>query len=220
MGIPFTTAEFFDTFRRYNEAVWPAQWGLYALALVAIALTLRGDPRASRIVAGTLATLWAWTGVVYHLSFFRLVNPAATLFGVLFVAQAGLFLWNGVRRRELAFRARGDLRGVLGASMLAYALVIYPLIGYALGHRYPASPTFGLPCPTTILTFGLLLWTARPVPRLVLVVPALWTLIATQGAFAFRVWEDLALFVSAATAVALLWPRGRPVAVTPSARAA
>jgi len=28
---------------------------------------------------------------------------------------------------------------------------IYPAVGFPLGHRYPSWPTFGVPCPTTIL---------------------------------------------------------------------
>jgi hypothetical protein len=216
MSLPFTTSEFFEVFRRYNETVWPVQWALYALALVGVALALRGGSMGSRVVAGILALLWSWMGVAYHLAFFRPINPAATLFGVLFVAQAGVFLWTGVRRRELRFRVRRDVAGVLGASMVAYALVVYPLIGYWLGHRYPAAPTFGVPCPTTILTFGLVLWTSPPVPRRVLVVPVLWALIATTAAFEFGVWEDLGLIVFAMAAVTILWSRGRHAATTPA----
>ena len=58
MRLPFTAAEFFDTIRRYNEAVWPAQWGLYAVALAIIALSFRGGPRASRMVHGSLGLVW------------------------------------------------------------------------------------------------------------------------------------------------------------------
>lgn len=32
MTPPFTPAQFFDTFRRCNEAAWPARWSLLALA--------------------------------------------------------------------------------------------------------------------------------------------------------------------------------------------
>ncbi|HWN12125.1 MAG TPA: DUF6064 family protein [Pyrinomonadaceae bacterium] len=32
------------------------------------------------------------------------------------------------------------------------------------GHRYLAAPTLGLPCPSTIFTFGILLWTDRHIP--------------------------------------------------------
>ena len=41
MPLLFTRDEFFDVFRRYDEAVWPAQWLLAALALVAVVFAVR-----------------------------------------------------------------------------------------------------------------------------------------------------------------------------------
>ena len=85
---PFTAGQFFEVMRRYNEAVWPMQWGFYLLALLAIVVAWRGTtPHAGRIVSGVLAFLWLWIDVVYHLTFFRTINPGAILFGVLFIAQ-------------------------------------------------------------------------------------------------------------------------------------
>jgi hypothetical protein len=209
MHVPFTTEQFFEVFRRYNEAVWPAQFGLYALALIAVALAARGSPRTDRIVAGILALLWLWMGVVYHLMFFRAINPAAVLFGALFVAQAGLFAWNGVFQTRLAFRPQRDWTGLIGGLFLLYGLVAYPVLGYLLGHRYPSSPTFGLPCPTTIFTFGLLFWAARPIPRAILIIPILWSALGVQAAIQLGVREDLGLFVAGAAALVLLFQRDR-----------
>jgi hypothetical protein len=48
-------------------------------------------------------------------------------------------------------------------------MVVYPLLGIRFGHSYPRAPLFGVaPCPTTIFTFGLLLWATRSVPGLFL----------------------------------------------------
>jgi hypothetical protein len=33
MTLPFTPARFFDTFRRRNDAAWPARWSLLARAV-------------------------------------------------------------------------------------------------------------------------------------------------------------------------------------------
>jgi len=90
--MPFTEEQFFEVFQRYNNSVWPAQLGLYAVAIAAVALARRGASSDSRYVAGLLGLLWAWTAVVYHAIFFRQINPAATLF-------AGLFLF----RRRCSF---------------------------------------------------------------------------------------------------------------------
>ena len=99
----------------------------------------------------------------------------------------------------------------LGCALVLYALIGYPLVAALLGQRFPAEPTFGLPRPTTILTFALLVWCMRPVPWSLLVIPIGWTLVATSGALSFGVGEDYALPLAAVLAIAVLaWPRAPP----------
>ena len=50
MQIPFTAEQFYGVFRDYNDAVWPAQVFLVALALAATLLAL-GPQRASFVGA-------------------------------------------------------------------------------------------------------------------------------------------------------------------------
>jgi len=69
----------------------------------------------------------------------------------------------------------------------------YPVASHLLGHRYPEMPTFGLPCPTTIFTLGMLLLCVSPVPRLLLAIPLLWVGVGTVGAFTFAMYEDFTL---------------------------
>jgi hypothetical protein len=197
MRVPFTVGQFLEVFRRYNDAVWPAQWALYALGIAAVVLVFRSMPLSGRVISGILATLWLWMGVVYHLTFFRAINSAAVLFGIAFIAQAVLFAWLGVWRGRLSFRARLDLAAIVGGLLVLYALVVYLLLGYALGHRYPAAPTFGLPCPTAIFTFGLLLLAEAPVPRSVFLVPVLWAAAGTSAAVQLGMREDFGLLVAA-----------------------
>jgi hypothetical protein len=198
--MPFTQTQFFDVFREYNLAVWPAQLVLYALALIAIPLAARA--RSSRFVNVVLAAFWAWMAIAYHLSFFAPINRAAVGFAILFVIEALIFLWQGVIRGRIRFRAQRDLRTATGLALIVYALLLYPALGYLLGRRYPAMPTFGLPCPTTIFTFGLLLWTVLPFPRYVLVIPALWALLGTAAAISLSVAEDYGLLIAAILSLA------------------
>jgi hypothetical protein len=214
--MPFTIDDFLDVFRRYNEAVWPAQWILVILALVAV-WSAFGARRLTSAPAVILAVLWLWVGVVYHLAFFRVINPAAVAFGALFIVQAGVFAWLALRKPAIRFTARRDAAGMLGGLMVVFALIIYPSLGWLAGHRYPAAPTFGLPCPTTVFTFGLLLWALPALPRRVLIIPVLWSVVATAAAFQLGMVEDISLPIAAmaASAVALRRadraPRLRPV---------
>ena len=88
--------------------------------------------------------------------------------------------------------------------MILYALIVYPFLGYFLGHRYPYSPTFGLPCPTTIFTFGILLTANRKVPVLVLIIPVIWSVIGFFAAISFGILEDTGLLVSGILAAILI----------------
>ncbi len=46
MRLPFTLGQFFDVFQQYNEAIWPGQIILTALAIPCVALVVW--PRRSR----------------------------------------------------------------------------------------------------------------------------------------------------------------------------
>ena len=189
---PFSVAEFFGVFTAYNTAVWPAQAVLLVTALASLHAAVQRPRRAGVIVGMLLAGLWIWMGAVYHIGFFTAINPAAYAFGVLFVAQGALFAWAALGGR-LSFSPRRDASGVLGTAFIGYALILYPVLGVLGGHAYPAAPTFGAPCPTTIFTFGLLLWADRPLPLRLLVVPFAWVLVGGSAFWIFGVVEDAVL---------------------------
>ena len=202
--MPFDSAQFLEVFARYNAAVFPAQVVLLIAALVAIRLAARGDRTSSKISAAILSLLWLWMGVVYHWLFFSQINGAAVVFGGFFVLQSFFFIYAGVIGNEISFHRPSGTTSMIGTSLLIYALIVYPLIGMAVGHSYPYSPTFGLPCPTTIFTFGLLLRSTRKVPLYVLAIPLVWSLLGVSAAYSFGIWEDLGLLVAGGVATWLL----------------
>lgn len=219
--VPFSADQFFGVFTAYNEAVWPAQLLLTGAAVAVVALAAWRGERAGRWAGGFLSLLWLWTGVVYHLLHFTAVNPAAHAFGALFVVQGLLFFWWGAARGRLELAWKLDAYGIVGGIILLYALVAYPLLGFAAGHSYMASPTFGAPCPAVIYTFGLLVL-ARRVPWWLLVIPAAWAVVGSSAVFAFGVVQDAGLLVSAIAATAMLLHRRKDAdpRTAPAARVA
>lgn len=201
MRIPFTIEQFLDAFRRYNEAVWPAQWLLGALAVAAVVLVVRGPVSRDRWISAILGALWLWAGIAYHLMFFARVNPAAISFGAAFIVESGLLAWAAWRPAGLVFRPRTAFTRVAGGLLIAYALAGYPILAAALGHRYPATPTFGVPCPLTIFTLGMLVWAGDTVPRRLLVVPIAWSIVGLSGATLLAMPEDFGLGAAALIAV-------------------
>jgi hypothetical protein len=211
MKLPFSVEQFLSIFQTYNNAIWPMQILLNLLALIAIVLAFRKTSVSSKIISAILGFLWLWTGVVYHLVYFSSINKAAYIFGALCVAQGLIFFITGVYRSSLSFRFQPNVQGIIGALFILYALIVYPVLGYLLGHVYPASPTFGAPCPTTIFTFGLLLWTDKLFPRYILVIPLLWSIVGFSAALSLTIREDVGLLIAGllGTLLILLRKRGQ-----------
>lgn len=137
--------------------------------------------------------------------FFAAINPAAYLFAALFVGQGLAFLAYGAFRNRLDLAFRSNWRGVLGLIVIAYAAVIYEVLGFFAGHGWPRAPLFGVaPCPTTVFTFGVLMLTTQPIPFWLLVIPLAWAAIGSTAAMLLGVPEDLGMLVAAVVAAALL----------------
>ena len=202
--MPFTTEQFFQVFRDYNLTVFPLQVIFNLLAVIVIFLVIKKNKFSDRIISGVLGFFWLWIGIVYHLIFFTAINKAAYIFGVMFIIQGILFLYSGTVRDKFSFKYKSDVYGVTGVIFILYALIIYPIIGYLAGHTYPDNPTFGLPCPTTIFTFGVLLLTERKIPVYLLIIPLLWSVIGFFAALNFSVYEDTGLLIAGVTGFVMM----------------
>jgi hypothetical protein len=212
MMLPFTYDQFLDVFASYNHALWPPAAVLWLASATVFVQLLRGRTVNGVTISGFLAVHWAWAGVAYHLVYFRSINPAAVGFAALFVAQAMVFLWRGVARRALNFRVGSSAWTWIGMALIVYAL-IYPAVGLVSGLRYPRLPTFGVPCPTGILTAGLLLLAPSREARWVAPIALAWAAIGGSAAFVLSIRADLVLV---AAGLLLLVHVARPTA---SARA-
>jgi hypothetical protein len=141
-----------------------------------------------------MAVLWLWGGLVYHAGYFTRINPVAWGFSSLFVVQGLLLFWYGVGL--LQFGTAQGPSWWLGIGLAAYAL-LYPMLGVLTGHGYPASPTFGVPCPTSLLTAGLFITSSAPPPVPLLVVPIAWAMVGGSAAVVLSVPTDYLLLASA-----------------------
>ena len=195
MPLPFTREQFLDVFADYNDALWPLAVALWLLTAAAFMSLRRGAADDRRAIGFLLALHWLWAGVAYHAAFFSTINPAAWLFAGFFLVEAGLLAWHGVVRADLRFSAGSSLRHISSRVLIVYALM-YPVLVWLDGLRYPWMPTFGVPCPTTILTIGFLLAADPPVPVGLLVIPLLWTVIAGSASFALGIHADLMLLAA------------------------
>lgn len=202
MNLPFTVEQFLQVFASYNTAVWPLQVVLNLFALIVIYLAMKRSSLTDKVVPFVLSFLWIWMGGVYHVTFFAPINPAAYGFGSLFIVQGIVFLWLAINSKA-NYRATWGWKQSIGSALIVYGLIVYPLLGYNLGHVFPSSPTFGAPCPTTIFTFGVFLWAER-LPKYVLIIPAIWSVIGFSAALTLGIQEDIGLLVAGVVGTTLV----------------
>jgi len=211
MKIPFTVDEFLEVFKLYNQAVYPMQIIAYILGIIMVVLAVRDKKYSSKLISAGMTFLWLWNGLMYHILSFSSINKPAYLFGVLFIVQGLLFFVLGVLKDSIHFQFKMNLSGVVGSLFIVYAMVIYPVLGYLFGHGYPQSPMFGIaPCPTTIFTFGMLLWTLK-MPKRILWIPLIWSLIGFSAALSLGIKEDVGLLIAGVAGAIIILRQKRPV---------
>ncbi len=191
----------------YNSLIWPAPILAYAVgAAIAVFVFLR-FPRRNLVISILLALLWIGGAVTFALMVRTDATAVPLVFIAAFSAEAVLIVRAAFRGR-LHFGFSGSPRSMIGLFLVGYALVLYPLIGWALGRPFPNGPAFGIaPCPITIFTFGLLLLTDAHLPKHLVTIPALWSLFGITAALTLGVGEDLVLIVAAPAAILLLASR-------------
>ena len=204
--LPFSREQFVGVFADYNSLLGPLHSAAPLLGLVLVVLLAYPSAGRERLIGIGLAALWIWTGIVYHGLYFARINPAAWLFAALFVLQGGLLLHAAIAREELRFKAGHGAARVAGWALIAYAVVLYPIVGLLSGQPFAELPAFGLtPCPLTLTTLGCLLLTGPSTPRMLWPIPLVWSLVGGSAAIVLAMPQDWPLLAAGVGAAALLW---------------
>jgi hypothetical protein len=204
MKIPFTTEQFFAVMEKYNLTLFPAQIVILLLGIMSVLLVFTRVPSRHKWAGVFLGLLWIWMGIAYHLAFFTSINKAAYVFGTLFILQGILFQTATFSKAGLPFEFQKNDRGLTGVFLIFFGLVIYPLLSYLIAGTAKTTIILGLPCPSTIFTFGFLLLASGRIPRYLLIIPLIWALIGTSAAVKFGVYPDYMLIFSAGASLFLI----------------
>ncbi len=209
MSVPFTFDEFLEMLDRFNTSWWPVHLIMYALTAAAIYFAVRRTSFSGKVVAGILVFFWIWVGAVFNLLYFSKLYPMAYLFVVLFLIEGIVLAWAGLLCKRLTFRVRADIFGFVGGILILYALAGYPLIAHFSGREYTQLLLAGMmPCPTAIFTLGVLLWSEKPIPKIVPIIPVIYALTGFVP-FMLGVVEDIGLIVAGIVTALLLVYRER-----------
>jgi len=157
-----------------------------------------------RIIAGLLAVCWLWIALAFHYQRYAQINWAATWFAVAFGCEALLLVVVGVLANRLAFQtARGGVAW-LATSIIAVAVVGYPLLAALTGRPWTAAEMFGVAAdPTAIASVAVLALVRGRIRWLLLVIPVLWCAVAAATLWAMNAPQG---WIVLAAGLLALWP--------------
>ena len=180
----------------YNEATWPIQVVMIvAAAVLTYRVFARPGLKTDAWMKGFLAFAFAWNGTVFFLVFCR--NPISMAIGTpLFVVVSVLFVVDiFCKKTHFRFPEGGWMRGFTILWILL--ALLYPLIGWPLGHSYPKVLLPLFPCPLTVFATALVAAAVPSADRKVLVALLPWGLLALPKCFgALDCYEDCVLFAA------------------------
>jgi uncharacterized membrane protein HdeD (DUF308 family) len=200
MKMPFTVEQFLQVFENYNHSLFPVQLIILLFAVLCLFFVHAQKKNTAKFVGAFLGLLWIWAGLVYHILFFSSINPAAYIFGGLFILEGILILMQAFRHETFNFQLSQNWRSYIGYFFILFGIIIYPLIGYFIQGLPDRIISLGLPCPSTILTFGFFMLASERLPKYLLIIPTIWALIGLSTAMNFGIYQDLMLLISALTA--------------------
>ena len=204
MKLPFTTEQFFNVIEKYNLTMFPFQLIILLLGIVCLFLLHSKLSSKDKLIGIYLGLLWIWMGVAYHLTFFTVINKAAFLFGGIFILQGLLILFNTFINNRLVFIFTLQAKDYWGYFFILYGLIIYPIISYLIEGSLEKTIIMGLPCPSTIFTFGLFILSNNKFPQYLLIIPSLWAVVGLSAAINIGVFQDVMILIAAITANILL----------------
>ena len=206
----FSPRTYYRLFELYNAAIWPAQLIAFAAGLALLALPWLGGRHRGRVAAAILALCWAWVAWGFLYQRYQTINWAAVWIAAAFGVQAVL-LAAAVATDRLAPQRPQDLRSGAGYALLAWAVLLQPLLAPLLGRSWRQAELFGTtPDPTVVATLGILLlirpqvW---PVTAALLPIPLLWCAFGGATLWAMRAPDAPVMPAAAVLALLLLLPR-------------
>ena len=193
--LSFSTEKFLLVLESYNLAIWPIQIVAYFLVALALFFLFKRTNYSTKIVFAILSIFWLFNGIVFCFIYWSPSHFFGYIFGVFCVIQGFLFLYSS-KRTDIAFGSSDKTYTLAGLLFIFYAIIGYQIFGYFLGHVYPIFFPAGLvPCPTTILTFGIFLIINNKIPPQYFVIPLLISLGGFLAAYN-GIYEDIGLILA------------------------
>lgn len=189
----------------YNDAIFPMQIITMGVAVIlTYFLFANPSPKTNNLMKVYLSFTCAWNGIIFFLIFGKEL-PGTVLGAPLFILVAILLAWDIFTNKTQFSLPETSWQKYL-TGLLVLCAFFYPVIGFALGHYYPRTCTFGvMPCPTTVFALALLVAALPKVDKKVYLLLLVWALPAFGKCLgALDLYEDCILFWTGIYALVML----------------
>lgn len=204
----FSPRVYYRMLAAYNAALWPAQI-VTLLFGVATAVLLMAPVRGrARLVPAGLGVLWIVVAWAFLWNRYATINWGALYVAPVFVIE-GVLLIGAAIRGALVFPARRDARATAAAALVFVAVLGWPLLAPLSGRPLASAEVFGLfPDPTALATLALLAATRGSIRVVLMIIPALWSLVAAATLFTLdsATWMLVLAVIGAAIALSVTRP--------------
>jgi Family of unknown function (DUF6064) len=150
-----------DYFGPYNKRIFPLQIVMAVIAIGLVGLLFWLPSVTSTILVNAfLGITFGWIGVafLFLVGDMRERIPFASYATAVTYLPLVIIFITDVFTKQTAYKIPQPGWQLYGSFFVMFwGIILYPLSGYLIGHRYPRLPLFGaMPCPTNIFAIGVL----------------------------------------------------------------
>jgi len=176
---------FWDIIGKYNNKTIIIQIILFIIGIFAFILSYTG--RIKWIIKFTLGIIILFVGIV-HFGYYGTEMIQNYIALPLFIFTGLLFIFESIKHKQDILIKFNKIQFIL---LILYLL--YPLLSFILGNRFPKMVTLIMPCP--IISVSIVIYSAYKIKnKLLLVCMALWGLTGVK-AFVANAYEDIILLI-------------------------
>jgi len=176
---------FWEIIGEYNKKTIIVQIILFVFCLFAFFLSYTG--RIKWIIKFTLGIIILYIGIVYFGYYGTEIIQKYFAFP-LFIISGLLFIFESIKNKQDILEKFNKIQFILLILCL-----LYPLVSFILGNRFPKMVTYIMPCP--IISISIVIYSAYKIKnKLLLVCLSLWGLTGIK-AFVANAYEDIILLI-------------------------
>ena len=200
----FSPRVYYRLFELNNEALWPLQLLIAALAVAILYIVTVRVRAGERFLPIGLGVIWLWVGWSFLWERYATINWAIVYVVPFFVLEALLLIGIGLSGRGLTRPTSHMIVRVSLYGMLLFSLFGYPLIAPFMGRDWAAAEIFGIaPDPTAVATLVMLALGQGRMRAIAMIIPAAWCAITGVTLWTMEAGEFFVAPLCAFTVISL-----------------